>query len=138
MNIDRKAVIQKITFNIEIAGKKYRDVCIKYKKKDKLTLEDIHYEDNDSWRLVKIGDTIYDFQIYGDDDSKASKHRDDILKTRLSVQLYEMYRDNDILHHSSNILCNLDGSANITYLRIDTDKGRKIANLIKRYFKKYP
>lgn len=128
--IDRKAIVEKIMFNIEIDGKKYKDVCINYDKSDKLTLEDIHYEDNDSWHLVEIGGVTYDFQIYGDDDSKAKKCRDGILNTRLSIQLYEMYWNNGKLWHSSHILCNLDKTAKITYLRIDTNKGRKFANLL--------
>ena len=52
MNIDRRAIVEKITFNIEFGGNKYKDVCVRYDKKDRLTLEDIHYEDNDSWKLV--------------------------------------------------------------------------------------
>lgn len=128
--IDRKAIVEKIMFNIEIDGKKHRDVCIEYGKKDKLTLGDIHYEDNDSWHIVEIGGKTYDFQIYGDDDSIAENNPERILKSRLSVQLYEMFWLNGKLNHSSNILCNLDGSAKITYLRIDTNKGRKFANLL--------
>ena len=80
--------------------------------------------------LVEIGGVTYDFQIYGDDDSKAKKCRDGILNTRLSIQLYEMYWNNGKLWHSSHILCNLDKTAKITYLRIDTNKGRKFANLL--------
>lgn len=132
--IDRRALIEKICFNIEIDGIKYKDVCIKYDKKDRLTLEDIHYEDNNSWHLVKIGDATYDFQIYGDDDGmlykNGKKNPDNILRTRLSIQLYEMYENQGELWHSSNILCNLDKSAKITYVRIDTNKGRKFCNLL--------
>ena len=134
MNIDRKAIVEKIIFNIEFDGKKYKDVSIKYDREDKLTLEDIHYEDNDSWHLVKLGNTTYDFQIYGDDDSliykNGKKCLDNILKSRLSIQLFEMYECNGKLCHSSNILCSLDKSAKITYVRIDTNKGRKFCNLL--------
>ena len=128
--MNSNAIIQSITFNIDIGGKKYKNVSVKYDKKDKLTLGDIHYEDNDSWHLVEIGDKTYDFQIYGDDDSIAENNPERILKSRLSVQLYEMFWLNGKLNHSSNILCNLDGSAKITYVRIDTNKGRKFANLL--------
>lgn len=128
--MNRKAIIQSITFNIEVDGVKYKDVRVTYDKKDRLTIGDIHYEDNDSWKLVKIGDKTYDFQIYGDDDSKGHNNPDGIMKTRLSCQLYEMYECNGRLCHSSNILCNLDGTAKITYVRIDTNQGRKFANLL--------
>ena len=134
MTIDRKAIIEKITFNIEFDGKKYKDVCINYSRKDKLTLGDIHYEDNDSWRLVKLGDTTYDFQIYGDDDGiiykGGRKCVDNILKSRLSIQLFEMYEKDGQLWHSSRILCNIGKTAKITYVRIDTNKGRKFCNLL--------
>ena len=133
-NIGRNAIIEKITFNIEFDGKKYKDVCVQYDKKDKLTLGNIHYEDNDSWHLVKLGDTIYDFQIYGDDDGiiykNGKKCLDNILKSRLSIQLFEMYDNGVDLCHSSNILCNLDNNVKITYVRIDTNKGRKFCNLL--------
>lgn len=119
------SVIEKITFNIEFSGKKYNDVCIEYDKKDRLTLGDIHYEDNDSWHLVEIGGITYDFQIYGDDDSKASKSTEGILNTRLSVQLYEMYLDKGELCHSSNIISTIDGTAKITNMRIYTNHGIK-------------
>ena len=128
------SVIEKITFNIEFAGKKYKDVCIEYDRKDRLTLGDIHYEDNDSWHLVEIGGITYDFQIYGDDDgmlyNNGKKHPDNILRTRLSIQLFKMYRQNGELYHSSDILCSIDKSAKITYVRIDTNKGTKFANLL--------
>lgn len=128
--MNRKAIIKAIYFNVEIDGVKYKDVCINYDKHDKLTLGDIHYEDNNSWKFVKIGDKIYDFQIYGDDDSRANRNPEGILKTRLSIQLYEMYKVNGVLYHSSNILCSLSGTAKFTYVRIDTSQGRKFANLL--------
>lgn len=125
-----KAQIKSISFNIEVNGIKYKDVVINYDKNDKLTLADIHYEDNNSWKLIKIGDDLYDFQIYGNDDSKATKKPDGILKTRLSIQLFKMYKHNNKWYHSSDILCSLDKSAKITYVRIDTNQGRKFANLL--------
>ena len=133
-SIGRKAIVESITFNIEFGGKKYVDVCVKYDKEDKITLGDIHHEDNDSWKLVRIGDSIYDFQIYGDDDSViykgGRKCLDNIIKSRLSVQLFEMYMFNGKLCHSSNILCNIGKSAKITNVRIKTDKGTKVHSVL--------
>lgn len=131
MNISRKARVERIIFNIEIEGKKYKDICVKYSKEDNITLGDIHYEDNDSWKLINIGDKTYDFQIYGDDDSIAESNPDRILKSRLSIQLFEMRKTDDgCLEHTSCIYGSLDKSAKITYVRIDTNKGRKFANLL--------
>lgn len=124
-----KAKIRSISFNIEINGTKYKDVVINYDKRDNLTLADIHYEDNDSWKLIKIGDDLYDFQIYGNDDSKAEKKPDGILKTRLSIQLFKMYKHNNKWYHTSYIVGNRN-KAKITYVRIDTNQGRKFANLL--------
>jgi hypothetical protein len=131
MNISRKARVERIIFNVEIEGKKYKDICVKYSKEDNITLGDIHHEDNDSWKLINIGDKTYDFQIYGDDNSIAESNPDRILKSRLSIQLFEMRKTDDgHLEHTSHIYCNLDKSAKITYVRIDTNKGRKFANLL--------
>lgn len=131
MNISRKARVERIIFNVEIEGKKYKDICVKYSKEDNITLGDIHYEDNDSWKLINIGDKTYDFQIYGNDDSIAESNPDRILKSRLSIQLFQMRKTDDgYLEHTSHIYGNLDKSAKITYVRIDTNKGRKFANLL--------
>lgn len=114
------AIIKSITFNIKIDGVKYVDVRVKYSRKERLTLADIHREDNNSWKLVEIGGKTYDFQIYGDENNKSKP-----LRSELSIQLYEMYWDGRRLSHSSTILCSLEGTK-ITNVRIDTDQGRKI------------
>lgn len=74
-NLKASDVIIKITFDLHLDGKNYRNVELDYKPEKKwcLTWEDIHYEDNDSWNCVGIKDSkgnelCYDFQIHGEDD----------------------------------------------------------------------
>jgi hypothetical protein len=134
MVLDRKALVQSITFNIEINGELHEGVTVKYGPTDKLTFGDIHFEDNDSWKLVKIGEKTYYFQIYGDDDSVIWKGRrkklDNILKTRLSIDLYEMYECDGKLCISSNVYSNIIGNAKINRVRINTNKGSKGCHIL--------
>lgn len=66
-------VIKSITFDVTIDGTTHKGISIDYEydleQEWSLTWEDIHMEDNDSWCLAKVGDDVFDFQIFGNDES---------------------------------------------------------------------
>ena len=67
VNLKKDDVITKILINVKVHGNVYKDICLEYKEepKWKLTWEDIHYEDNDSWFCTNVGKYIIDFHIHG-------------------------------------------------------------------------
>ena len=77
VNLKKGDVISKIIINVNINGKLYKDICLEYEEDAdwKLTWEDIHYEDNDSWCFGKVGDNVIDFHIHGHDDELGMKNR---------------------------------------------------------------
>ena len=77
VNLDKDDVITKIIINVTLHGKVYKDICLEYNEepKWKLTWEDIHYEDNDSWCCADVGDYMIDFNIHGQDDELGMNNR---------------------------------------------------------------
>ena len=77
VNLKKDDVITKIIINVNVNGKVYKDICLEYNEepKWKLTWEDIHYEDNDSWFCADVGDYMIDFHIHGQDDDLGMKNR---------------------------------------------------------------
>lgn len=77
VNLKKDDVIAKIIINVNVNGKVYKDICLEYNEepKWKLTLEDIHYEDNDSWFCADVGDYMIYFNIHGQDDELGMNNR---------------------------------------------------------------
>jgi len=79
--INYKSVIEKIVLDIRFEGEKkyYKDVVLDYKpSKDwSLTMECIHWEDNDSWNAIDIDNHHYDIQFFGEDDCLAEVECDE-------------------------------------------------------------
>ena len=77
VNLKKDDVITKIIINVNVNGKVYKDICLEYNEepKWKLTWEDIHYEDNDSWFYADVGDYMIDFNIHGQDDELGMNNR---------------------------------------------------------------
>lgn len=93
VNLKKDDVISKIIINVNINGKLYKDICLEYEEDAdwKLTWEDIHYEDNDSWCFGKVGDNVIDFHIHGHDDELGMKNR---------LSMYGSFMDVDGINYS--------------------------------------
>lgn len=93
VNLKKGDVISKIIINVNINGKLYKDICLEYEEDAdwKLTWEDIHYEDNDSWCFGKVGDNVIDFHIHGHDDELGMKNR---------LSMYGSFMDVDGINYS--------------------------------------
>ena len=121
-------VIAKIIVNITIGSKLFKDVELNIENDDKwwLTFEDIHYEDNGSWTLVKVGEDVFDVQIYGNDDSQG-------LKSALRMQGCLMeYDENDKCYSHTNDWLTQESFSKV---RLVTTDGRiKSVRLDKRVY----
>ena len=115
VNLKKGDVISKIIINVNINGKLYKDICLEYEEDAdwKLTWEDIHYEDNDSWCFGKVGDNVIDFHIHGHDDELGMKNR---------LSMYGSFMDVDGINyrHSNEWIY----SNSISNVRIFTKSGK--------------
>lgn len=115
VNLKKGDVISKIIINVNINGKLYKDICLEYEEDAdwKLTWEDIHYEDNDSWCFGKVGDNVIDFHIHGHDDELGMKNR---------LSMYGSFMDVDGINyrHSNEWIY----SKSISNVRIFTKSGK--------------
>lgn len=115
VNLKKDDVISKIIINVNINGKLYKDICLEYEEDAdwKLTWEDIHYEDNDSWCFGKVGDNVIDFHIHGHDDELGMKNR---------LSMYGSFMDVDGINyrHSNEWIY----SNSISNVRIFTKSGK--------------
>lgn len=115
VNLKKGDVISKIIINVNINGNLYKDICLEYEEDAdwKLTWEDIHYEDNDSWCFGKVGDNVIDFHIHGHDDELGMKNR---------LSMYGSFMDVDGINyrHSNEWIY----SNSISNVRIFTKSGK--------------
>ena len=126
VNLKKDDVIIKILINVKVHGKVYKDICLDYKEepKQKLTWEDIHYEDNDSWFCTNVGDYVIDFHIHGQDDKLG-------MKNRLSICGNFIDLDSDGIHYYHS--CYWIYSESISNVRIFTKSGKiKRVRLLKK------
>ena len=117
VNLKKDDVITKVLINVKVHGKFYKDIWLEYKEEPtwKLTWEDIHYEDNDSWFCTNVGKYIIDFNIHGQDDKLG-------MKNRLSICGNFMDLDSDGIHYCHN--CDWIYSESISNVRIFTKSGK--------------
>lgn len=115
VNLKKDDVISKIIINVKVHGKVYKDICLEYEEDAdwKLTWEDIHYEDNDSWCFGKVGDNVIDFHIHGHDNELGMKNR---------LSMYGSFMDVDGINyrHSNEWIY----SNSISNVRIFTKSGK--------------
>ena len=127
VNLKKDDVITKIIINVNVNGKVYKDICLEYNEepKWKLTWEDIHYEDNDSWFCADVGDYMIDFNIHGQDDELG-------MNNRLSIcgNFMELGSDGLQYRHTKYWIY----SESISNVRIFTKSGKmKRIRLLKEY-----
>jgi hypothetical protein len=92
-------VIKSITFDVTIEGITYKGISIEYDLEEEweLTWEDIHMEDNDSWCLAEVGENIFDFQIFGNDESLGM---DAVLQMQGCLMERDEYTEEECYVHS--------------------------------------
>ena len=126
VNLKKDDVSTKVLINVKVHGKFYKDIWLEYKEEPtwKLTWEDIHHEDNDSWFCTNVGKYIIDFNIHGQDDKLG-------MKNRLSICGNFMDLDSDGIHYCHN--CDWIYSKSVSNVRIFTKSGKmKRVRLLKK------